>query len=324
VKWLRIFGVLFIFALAMRLLKRGTEMNHMSEFVYRIDCASSLYEQRLSDKTLRAKRKDGNEKEYPHHQIKKAHKYAPNGTAVFRLCFWKTLEDALNHCSPGWVVQRIKSDHNFLNSCERDYDEYFQDKSAYIFWKTMPVNQKNETWSPEGISHDDIEVLLPDGSWVPMSEVGIFRECDLGWERAGVEGNLTVQFKQKSLPDGNWVFLRQRFGNAPIYSTNPSAFYPLIKSISSELPWQLNSVRWVWSYEMPTQVIARELFIVFYSHNRKGLLGIIDKFRSRKNENELKIMDEKNLDESGIKKLYEGFNVSDILIRGYTWVYNFK
>lgn len=148
----------------------------MIGYVYRHDEIKSLQEQRKTDKVLRAHRRYGTTAECKHHQVIAALKKASTGQGVYRICFWKNLECARQFLfkPSDNVIQRIKSDHKFLLSCNRDDDEHLSD-CAFIYWKTTNVESKKKDWSPDGISHEDIEILLPDGSWVPMNDAEIFQ-----------------------------------------------------------------------------------------------------------------------------------------------------
>ena len=289
-------------------------------YLYRIDGLKALYEQRIEDKVLRAKRKTGYEESFSHKQIKKAHDMAPKGNAVFRYSFWMTQQLAMTYSNRGgMLVQRINNNHPALESFERDQDEYLPDE-AYLYWSIMPVNPDNPYWSPVGISHKDIEVLLLDGSsWVPMNEVALFREREPGWDSYWIEDGIEIQSKQISHSDGNWVLLRQRSECLPPMN-NQFAYTHLFKAIFNKLPYKPDSYRWFWARETSWGVLVRELSVTFIPSSNI-LQSIVDSFLGRNYEWRPKVAEKKCLSMGTIETLYDRFGISDLLLREKSWKY---
>ena len=88
--------------------------------------------------------------------------------SLYRICFWKTEANLLESMKSQtfaapkpYIVQRVSANHPFLKTFNKEPDDMLPDE-AWLFWKT---DQSLQSWSEDGISRNDIEVLDMDGQW---------------------------------------------------------------------------------------------------------------------------------------------------------------
>ncbi|QEM66739.1 hypothetical protein FO488_00260 [Geobacter sp. FeAm09] len=292
-------------------------------YVYRYDGFESLWKQRSNDKVLRGRRSTGDES-YRHDQVREAHSSIAEGSAVFRLSFWLNLEIAKSQVNylhrQGSVIQRIKADHPVLGHFQRGEDQHLPGK-ADLYWATMAINEENPDWSPIGIPHDDIEVLLPDNTWLPMGQAGGFRDTEPGWEIFSDGGKNLLQIKQGQSNDGDcWVFIRQRSGlGGSAYNDSTMLTSPIETFVKAHalLP---DRCRWGYALEMPDCVLAFEFFPRFMQRKRACLAGIADRLFKIDRGWEVKVGgDFTSLDQATTSNLYSGLGCAHLLIRGGNW-----
>jgi hypothetical protein len=118
--------------------------------------------------------------------------------SLYRICFWKTEADMLRYLKSQtcgalsyYIVQRVSADHPFLKTFNKESDDMLPTE-AWLFWKT---EQSDQTWSTDGISRDDIEVLDMDGQWRKFDHsntVNIEEKMlnDAGFERHFYQDNI--------------------------------------------------------------------------------------------------------------------------------------
>ena len=166
----------------------------MTDYYYRYDFIGDLRTQ-AHDPNLRARRIPSQEgASHQHHQLAAALGHLSEGEALFRISMWKDEASAakytLAECNSARnngiaipVLQRIRQDHPFFAYYHRDHDQHLAE-FAWLFWRTAELTRGNAEWSLEGIPHDDIEVLQPDGAWVPFKQSGRTDGCPAaGFER---------------------------------------------------------------------------------------------------------------------------------------------
>jgi len=126
-----------------------------------------------------------------HHQLRDALAAVGDDEGVFALFMWKDLASAMPDLRFGAAVgpvpggrvdvfQRVRANHPFFARYKCGEDEYLPGR-AWIYWATLPIRDDPD-WSEDGISFADIEVLLPDGRWVPFREAPCLDHRPLpGW-----------------------------------------------------------------------------------------------------------------------------------------------
>lgn len=297
-----------------------------ARYLYRFDRLDLLTNQRKTeDRLLRAARRTGSEKLFPHFQVKQAHDLVSVGQAVYRICFWKTLADALDWpgATDGWALQRVASDHSFFKDFGCGDDEYLPE-SALIFWGTFQVDDDCPDWSPVGIPHSDIDVLTPDGWWRQMDEVAFFRDQDPEW---GVYhlGSSVLQVRTGRLAgaEQDWVFIRQRSGSGKTFLTDPYSLAPLITVIGDGLPVEPSGYRWAYAVEFPDQVVVKELQCQFVAEWPPGLRGWLARLR-KQNAGVTGVVsrDRPWGDRRAVVALYASFGIEEMLWRGESWNYH--
>lgn len=291
-------------------------------FIYRYDSIECLYRQRLTDKTLRARCSDGSEAQFSHEQVKEAHLVAPQGYAVFRLSFWKDLQAAKDNriYNQGYALQRINAAHKTLESFNEGVDQYLPE-TAYLFWATMPVNAENPDWSPIGIPHEDIEVQLPTGEWIPLNNVGVFRDVESDWftfpfhSTAGKECHL--QIKHGQIADGGiWAVIRQQLYKGSSYYNAPDGLIHYLEKYANAYPDSIwSKFRWVYVLESYDKLHAIEVFPKF---KRRFLSGI---FPPRWRVDNCFEECPKELPEALVSSIYRSFGCEDLLLRSDSWNY---
>lgn len=293
-------------------------------YLYRYDSVKALVEQRWSDKSLRGRRRTGGEAAFPHHQIRAAHAAAPMGQAVFALSFWKTLADAENQLSrhrTGSLLQRIRSDHPKLAMFNRGDDEYLI-KEAYLCWATLPINQDNPEWSPEGIPHTDIEVRLPSGAWIGMEQVGALRETGDDWFGYRVPGPYKdgpIHVKHSVDMEGHeWVLIRQQMGPWRKFDGQPSELRLLVQDFVTRFS-PPTGVRWAYALEAHDHISVEE----FFPRIEDQPTGFFHWFSKSTISRKVLIPNDVNgLSKAQIESLYSGMGCADALMRGERWVYD--
>jgi len=300
-------------------------------YIYRFDSIEALYWQRFSDKTLRARRSAGDEQFFSHFQVRDAHYAAQSGCAVFRMSFWKSLLDAkkqslYKHDS---ALQRIKDDHPVISMFQRGDDEHLS-KEAYLYWATMTIDEGNPDWSPVGISHDDIEVLLPDNTWVSMNQVGVLRDTEPDWSTFWLQSfsgrDYPIQIKHGQSANGDyWALIRQRLGPWRVYLNNLTELAPLIEKVINECVSLPERCRWAYALEMHDRVMGIELFPKFVRRKRNGFICVMDYLRKIDHRGGWSVhlvhKSKKQMAEPRVSNIYQSFGCSDLLVRGDNWVY---
>ena len=293
-------------------------------FLYRFDSIESLYWQRFSDPVLRSARRTGNEEIFPHYQCREAQAVAPLGYAVFRICFWKTLDDAFaqrNLCEESWVLQRIKFNHPSLDHYSCGDDEYLQE-SAYIFWGTFKIDSERPEWSPIGIPHTDIEILTPEGQWVPMNDARIFREHDPGWELRSNMGS-PVQVRHEVLPNGSsLMMMRQMSGPWRTFLNSWADLHWLVEDLANSPQVDLFQCRWLYALETHDKIRVIDLNPIFAPRWRRGVSGLIDRMRKAPEGWYPAQWQVRSVsDQQEVADLYAALGLDDMRVRRNAWHY---
>lgn len=297
-------------------------------YLYRFDNLDSLRKQRLSDPALRGRRSLGNEPSFPHYQLRDELEKITDGYAVYRLSFWKTWEDLLVNLfsyKKGWAVQRIPENHPALSNFKRDHDEYLE-SSAWLYWNAFPINQDAPDWSPIGIPHTDIEVLHPNGSWMPMEQIPCLSEvAPEDWRTYYLNGYAsdpkpihvaTRTSTELSIPI-NRVMIRQ---HAAPWISAISLPPELFSIITNEFAISLESACWIYAVEHNDRTLAEEIYPRIYQPREPGLKGFINRIRKKYPQKKIVISDNMNfLPSSKVEILYEAFGISEYLRRGDRW-----
>lgn len=301
-------------------------MNSIPEqrYLYRFDNLENLRKQRHGDPVLRGRRSSGNEEFFPHSQIREENNRIENGKAVYSLSFWKTWDDLLVNLyghQTGCVVQRIPENHPELSKFKRDHDEYLK-SFAWLYWNAMPINPNNPDWSPIGVPHKDIDVLHPNGKWMPMDQIQCLSvnppdDWKAYYLNTYSSGQKLVHASKRYTRGHIWVMLWQR--TAPlIFAVNlPQKLFTLV---ADDLSIPLESARWIHVVEHSDSIGAEEIIPSIHLPREPGLRGFIN--RLCKIHPPLEIIgsdNTKSLLPSETEMLYEVFGISEYLCRGDRW-----
>ncbi|MEY2117097.1 hypothetical protein [Rhodanobacter sp. FW106-PBR-R2A-1-13] len=255
----------------------------MTDYVYRIDTLDNL-RTKGADDHLRARRiRTQSGTSFRHHQLEHALAAAPAGHGIFRLSMWRDIDAARRELQMpialGWseatstpVLQRVRADHPFLARMERGEDEHLPGK-AWLYWSTDPL-KGDPDWSAAGIAHADIDVLEPDGTWLPYPAAS-FQESAVPSDWDAHELDLTetgrhhYRFVARTLPaahvgagDDDWLLVRQRAGGQarPAFHPLSEDFHvPLVASLLRSKPALRTAGRLVVAVESGSSVMAVEL-----------------------------------------------------------------
>lgn len=238
------------------------------QYLYRHDSLDALRSQRRSDRVLRGRRRTGDEEFFPHHQAAMGHANLKAGEGVFCLSFWKSWSIMCTHRRNGWVVQRIRADHPALEAFQRDDDEYLE-QEAWIYWATMRLNPEKPDWAPNGIPHEDIEVLKPDGTWAGMDDIPALNDgAESGWTTLKFisgEWEFPIHIRAGNVATGERVvLLRKPIGPWPNqFIMLTGAVIEVIETLLDVEPDLCSrDVRWIFSQETTDGVVAEEIFPV--------------------------------------------------------------
>jgi hypothetical protein len=210
----------------------------------------------------------------------------------------------------------------------RGDDEHLR-KEAYLYWTTMPIDEEKPDWSPVGISHDDIEVLLPDNTWVSMNQVGVLRDTEPDWNtfwlRSSNGTDCPIQIKHGQCSDGDyWALIRQRFGPWSSIFNNFAELTPLIEKVINTRVSLPETCRWACALEMHDKVMGIELFPKFVQRKRNGLLGVMDYIQKIDRGWAVQLGDSERLAKPIISSIYHSLGCSDLLVRGDKWIYDWR
>lgn len=306
-------------------------MEHSNKhYLYRFDNLASLRKQRISDPVLRGRRSLGNEPFFPHHQIRSELAIINNENAVYRLSFWKTWDDMLLNLwshQAGSALKRIPENHPSLCAFKRDHDEYLENY-AWIYWNAMPVDLDNSDWSPIGIPHDDIEVLHPDGRWLPMNKIPCLSAItEDGWKPYYVHGSyaptsLYVATRNDIENGHTLVMICQCFGSLLHLLNSLHILTQLVAAVIKDFAFSPEAARWIYTVEYDNQIRAEEFYPRFSTPQIGFLKGIINHFRGMEPPQNIAIdYDTMHLSDSEIQTLYELFGISEYIRRGEQWSY---
>jgi hypothetical protein len=307
-------------------------------YLYRFDTLKGLREQ-SSDPYLRAKRVTSVTGAFDHHQVVSELEALRDDQGVYRFCFWRTWAAAVKnmhgtsgHNSP-WVLQRVRADYPTFGKFKQDDDQYLKN-DAWIYWQTNSIEASRPDWSPDGISHDDIEVLTPDGCWERLSTSDLMRDASFdGWRCLPVQGAngpapvFTRALVRRTDDDSNqvWVLLRQNPGPWSSIWHNPEAI--------GEAVWHcipdfrligLKRVRWVVSLECQDRILSAEVFPTLCARDKPSLLGRLFRRRTLCQEDFSIIVDDRFvvLDTHTQKRLYRDFGIEEVLLLNRRYEYS--
>lgn len=297
-------------------------------YIYRYDPVESLYSQRLLDRVLRARRYDG--RFFPHFQLDDDFRVVPVGCADYRICFWKNFDYAKANPTffkEDWALLRIKSDHAVLKSFMRGDDEYPKDKNgvftAYIYWATMEVCEKRPDFSPCGIPHEDIEVLLPNGEWTAMDDVPLFKDPGADWicnEFTLSTGSICCTYFKvgKDMAGNDWLLIRQLSmicGNLANHAETLNILLDFARKIISKK----HNVRIAYALEMHDGFLVYELFDM---RKPRSLISSFLELMGCRWADTNPQKQPLELDMDTIADIYKGFGCGELLERGAIWDYS--
>jgi len=303
-----------------------------NKYLYRYDSLDKLREQRvdLADPFLRGRRSIGNEAVNPHHQVITEMKTMADGYSVYRLSFWKSWPALLLNIWSGSTknaIQRIPEDHPALIHFKRDHDQYLKD-TAWFFWNAMPTNTVKPNWSPEGIPHEVIEVLHPDGRWLPMSQVPCLNDLILdGWKSYRIEGGYKENILQVDVRNGvgddkSVVMVRQLNNWAASLTNTPELLSKLIELIVIDFALSPNDARWFYSVEATDTICIEEFYPIAYKPKVGTMERLANFFNNVMVPEIIKVESRTRILPDGeIESLYERFDLKEFLLRGEKWAY---
>lgn len=306
-------------------------MSAEQRYLYRFDSLEALRRQRISDPVLRGRRSYGDESTFSHQQVRTEMATIKEGEGVYRLSFWKTWDclhlNLWSHHN-GHAVQRISENHPVLAAFKRDHDEYIENY-AWLYWNAMHVDTANPNWSPVGIPHADIEVLHPDGRWLPMDKMPCLSDTPVdGWKTYYIHGHSSNSTPIHTAATGSnengvtWLMFRQPaspwmnvFGAQRILSQ-------LVTAVASDAGIRPEAARWILAVEHADRVRAYEFYPRFFQPRESGLRGLINRLCGQEPPQEIVVDDDKrHLPEAEIETLYEAFGIPEHLRRGERWSY---
>jgi len=302
------------------------------KYLYRYDSLDKLREQRAdpADPFLRGKRSIGDEVDYPHHQVITEMKTIADGYTVYRLSFWKSWPALLLNIWSGSTksaIQRIPEDHPALRSFKRDHDEYLEN-TAWFFWNAMPTNTEKPNWSPVGIPHEDIEVLHPDGRWLPMSQIPCLNHTILtGWISYRIEGGYQDNLLQVAVRNGvgedkSVVMVRQPNNWAATLTNSPELLAKLIEQIVRDFALTPNEARWFYSVETTDTIRIEEFYLIAYQPKVGRMKKLANFFNKVAVPEKVKVKSKTRiLPDCEIELLYGRFDLKEFLLRGEKWTY---
>lgn len=299
------------------------------DYLYRFDMLQRLREQ-SDDPHLRARRVTKVTGQFDHHQVVGELVRLREGDGIYRFCFWKNWEAAVKHmhvCSAGgspWVLQRIRANHPVFAKFERGDDEYLKD-DAWIFWHTSRVDSARPDWSPEGISHDDIEVLTPEGQWERLSTSSLMRDASFdGWRLIATPGSphptpvLTRALVRSDAgkPSEIWVLIRQTPGPWKTVWLNPRAVSDVVSQLFPDFSYSgLHQVRWVVSLECKDRVLSAEVFPTVRARPQSLLQKLFPRSYPGRPDYIVDVGEQfVSLDQRTQKALYRDFGIGDVLL----------
>lgn len=257
------------------------------------------------------------------------------GEGVYRLSFWKTWEDVLLNVwqnESGSAIQRVREDHPSLSRFLRDHDEYLV-HHAWLYWNVFPIADAHPDWSYAGVPHTDIEVLHPDGRWLPMDEIPCISDHPLpGWTRYALHTfapDPSPLFVQRTAisRDGALVLIRQPSGPWATFLSSTSALAPLLADFAQEIDVPLEGIRWFYALESDDAVHAQEITASFRKHREPGLRGHVHRFMGVHPTQRWFAYaedDGRYLSEADLDRLYAAFDASEVLRRGKRWSYGHR
>lgn len=302
------------------------------KYLYRYDSLDKLREQRAdpADPFLRGRRSIGDEANFPHHQVITEINTIADGNTVYRLSFWKSWDALLINIWSGSTnnaIQRIPEDHPALKSFKRDHDEYLKD-TAWFFWNAMPTNTEKPNWSPVGIPHEDIEILHPDGRWLPMSQIPCLNHLILEeWASYKIEGGYSDNLLQVAVRNGvgddkSVVMVRQHNNRAAILTNSPELFAKLLERIVRDFALSPNEARWYYSVEGTDKIRIEEFYLTVYQPKIGAMKKLANFFNKVRVPEKVKVKSKTRILPDGeIELLYDRFDLKEFLLRGEKWTY---
>lgn len=139
------------------------------EYIYRIDYTAKL--RAIPDDCHRARRWDGRPGSIPHKLLRSQLDQLNDAQAIYRICFWATLELAVKdrrfYDSDNTLARCLKSDL-IVAGLNESWDDGLESGEAYLFWITESLDESNQAFSKASIPFSRFETLV-DGNWVPLS-----------------------------------------------------------------------------------------------------------------------------------------------------------
>jgi len=140
----------------------------MTEYIYRIDTQTGL--QKISGLTFRARRwVPESPGTFPHQVLQKARSNIPQNHALYRICFYSSLERARQSLKDdfGYLgvshILRSTKDKVLEAGFQESWDDGFNLGDAYLFW-IAEDSDSTQRFSSAGISIEDFEIYK-DQRW---------------------------------------------------------------------------------------------------------------------------------------------------------------
>ncbi|MCG7813038.1 hypothetical protein MI353_09735 [Alteromonas sp. MCA-1] len=105
-----------------------------------------------------------------HKQLRVMHESLPEGSALYRFCFYDTLNKAklsMQSDFESWesYILRFKKEQIHELGFNWQWDEGFKQGEAHLFW--INEDETKTRWSDTGVPFEDVEVL-DQGEWVSL------------------------------------------------------------------------------------------------------------------------------------------------------------
>jgi hypothetical protein len=141
------------------------------QHVYRVDYTSNLLA--IPDDCQRAPRWRGGSKSYPHSFLKSRLEHLSDARAIYRICFWSSLElavkDSKNYRKGPTTIAGCLKDDVLAAGFNQSGDDGLPVGQAYLFWIEEQLNEHNQKFSRSLIPFDRF-VAFVEGGRIPLAE----------------------------------------------------------------------------------------------------------------------------------------------------------
>lgn len=138
------------------------------EYIYRNDYTAKL--RAIRDACFRARRWHGDSGSFPHKLLRSQLDQLSDDHAIYRICFWTTLDLALKdrgNYEPGTTLVRCLKSEVVAAGFNESWDDGLNQEEAYLFWISEPLAQGNQVLSDASIPFSRFEALV-DNDWRPF------------------------------------------------------------------------------------------------------------------------------------------------------------